>query len=297
VKLLYLHPAWYNIGDTLVEAGAKFLVHEAIGWHHFHQVRLDDVPCDGIMYYDCVVVVGTPWFWSLCQVSEKYGWLRRIAALPCSKRIVLGAGSAFELTADWKEELPVDTAWTHFGFMAARDWITHQLWPKSVPLCCPSLFAAEAFGVKPGRPSMARALVYASLDCKSITADFMSAQLKQQIMDEQDRFIRDGAAVLTMNCWDKAAFDLAHPGHCATHVTDPEQLLQMLAYYEEVVSLRVHACAAALSLGRRAKIWPIDTRAYAVTSCGAEPLLDMPTAEPICTSRSAWIEQIKNAIL
>lgn len=296
MKILYLHPTCSNIGDTLVEAGAKYLIHEAIGWHHFHQARLEAVPLDGIMYYDAVVLIGTPWFWSACKCTEKYGWLHQIASLSCTKRLAVGIGSSFELNLDWKEETEVDRVWSRFSYVSTRDWITHALLPKSEARACPSLFSAEAFGVVPTRPFLKQAIVYASLDCRSLTAYFLSKDVKQQIQEAQDKLIRDNVDVITMNCWDQAAFEQAYPGREGIHVTDPERLLTVLNNYAEISSIRVHACAAALSLGRAAKIWPIDTRAFTVMACGAESLLSAPKVEPINASKSDYIEALRNAL-
>ena len=297
MKLLYIHPDWHNLGDTLVEAGAKFLIHEAIGWHHFHQTWLPSVPTADPIYYDSLVLVGTPWFWSGCKPTEKYGALRRMSNLPCAKRLALGVGSSFPLGTPWEQELPADPAWHRFSLVAARDSIAQNLCPKSVLMCCPSLFCAEAFGVKPSPALVKRVLVYASLDCRSVSADFLDQETKQEIEEEQRRLIYDQTDVITMNYLDHAAFDQNYPGRKAMHITDPEQLLKVLAYYEETVSLRVHACAAALSLGRRAKIWPIDTRAHTVTSCGAETLRPLRATEPICVAKDQWVDLIRSILL
>ncbi len=99
MTLLYVHPGCANLGDTLVEAGAKYLIHKAIGWHHFHQIWLNNPGrFEAPIHYDALALIGTPWFWNQMELpSSKYDELRRLAGIPRCWRAVLGAGSAFRL--------------------------------------------------------------------------------------------------------------------------------------------------------------------------------------------------------
>lgn len=294
MKVLYAHADCANLGDTLVEAGAKYLVHRAIGWHFFHQVSLRGIEhWKPQMQYDWLALVGTPWFWDGFITSAKYDMLRRLAGfVNFSRKMALGIGGCYVLGLV-PEDQPHEPAWEHFGLVVCRDQIAQRFVPGARLLCCPSLFCAQAFGTPPARPSQPLVLVYADLDCGSVNAGHLSAEARFEFFEYQEKLIRDGVPVMTMTGLDRGAFERNYPDHPAAHLDDPETLLLALSDYREVISARVHACAAALSLGLQARVWPVDTRALTVTGCGAEPLQPVPEHPPIDCREESWIALLK----
>lgn len=288
LTVIYLHADAGNLGDRLTEIGAKYLLHRVLGWHPFYTVSFRNPELiQGCLPADAIVLIGTPWFWDGYGMSDKYQMLVKLCSLCVRIRAALGIGSNYPLKALPETE---SSAWAAFDLVVARDVIAQHL-AGSQLLCCPSLFCAQALGIQ-GSASHRRVLVYADMDCGSISSSHLTAEEKAQFNDYQSKLIQDRVPVITMTPLDSAAF-AAHYGYAVPYFDSPALLLNALLPFKEIISARVHACAAALSLGRAAQIWPVDTRALTVVGCGAEPLLPLPPTPPITQSLEAWLDTLR----
>lgn len=279
-----------NTGDTLAALGAKYILHEAIGFHHFHELFHEyDGKHIPLIDADVAVVIGTPWLWDHCWQSEKYQHLDSFHRHSASKRIALGVGADDEALRWWRQ----------YRGIICRDHLALRFFSKIAPtrnLPCPSLFAAQAAGIHPS-PSRGEVLIYCALDTAS-SGRYLTDDQMGQIQEMQFKLIAQGTAVVTMTQEDRKRFEKTF-NRLVPCLSDPITLLKYLSEFKTVISARVHGCMAGLSFGLEAKIIPIDTRAYTAMQVGAVPIVtwpDMETPPIIKCTLAEYVDTVKGMV-
>jgi hypothetical protein len=221
-----------NVGDLIVEAGARQIVRAALG-SELEQIK-------------AVWVIGTPWFWDHCAKSPKYDWLRTLIERHEGKRplVALGVGANVVLgkdhTAIRESKDECARLWRQFALVTVRDEVASRFLDSiGVPhilLPCPSLFALQS------APERCSGTV-------EIDAPLWNDTLKPARLPRLP-----GARTVNYpnGRWTPEAM---------------RELLTDLAKAESIVSARVHA-AIPLSPFRKVSIVPMDSRSKTASLVG-----------------------------
>jgi len=229
-----------NVGDNLVEWGARTVLKERA---------------------DTLCLVGTPWFWDLCEQSKKYRWLEEQINRPRArkKRLVavgIGAclplGRGLDLLCKPATIAACRRIWGRFEKIFVRDTLALDflqeigVWAERLP--CPSVLCPLSNVTEP-RPGSTL-----FIDAPAFHDDMRARRRRVTPPAVADHFLYQPGV---FNEW------------------DVERLLELFCSYETIVSCRLHAL---LPLATRAKvaICPLDSRAEAATWLGVPAWPDPP---------------------
>ena len=245
-----------NLGDNLVERGASSVL----------DLKTEDV-----------ILIGTPWFWDGCQISEKYQWLeQQLDAHPGSRFIALGIVSCLSLGSpiEWllKGETvePCKRIWSRFKTITVRDPLAYEfltaIGVESKLLPCPSVLCL----LPDVTPTPGSEL-------------FIDATCWHKSMEE-------ARSAIHVPGGDRFTYQ---SGLCDSNRLD--SMLRFWMGYESIVSVRIHAILPLLQ-ARKISVVPTDSRALTATHLGVPAWPDEPKLTPLDTSiiRSQYLDTLNS---
>lgn len=264
MKIVRFYPDWgqpnKNIGDLFVEVGARHILPAA---------------------RDVTYLIGTPWFWHMCERSEKYRWLDEITANEKGKLVAVAVGASVPLGngADLLSSPGTVEAckriWNRFHAISVRDSIAEEflrgIGIEATVLSCPSLFAAEV--LQAVLPTRSEGLLF--IDAPASYPQMAEARAKAVVPSDGDVFLYR----------QKSGTEDTLRG-----------LLEEWARYETIISARIHA-ALPMAPHRKVAVVPLDSRALTATEAGipawpGEPV-QLTDLKPVL---GAWVKWIKAII-
>lgn len=227
----HLDPSFINIGDLVVQRGAK----------HLFPQRTD-------------LLVGTPWFWDKCSQSAKYQWLNTLLDNGQVKSAI-GVGSCFPLGMDEsvilndpEESEALRAAWSRFDKVVVRDPLAHRLLTHlgipNILLPCPSVFAIADTLPLP-EPRLGSTVIITGVAWDN-SSQFLE---RQKVFDH--------------------GHDTAYLSYGYGRITaaDVPAFLRNLGQYETLIGERVHAITPFVTV-RRTAICPVDSRHLTALNAG-----------------------------
>lgn len=281
MKISYIVPQFHNIGDKVVWLGAKARYEKLYPGAEHELLFLCDQPHD-LIRTDLLAVVGTPWVWDLCGVSEKYRVLRCYLDLArCGRKEAIGIGANYPLAWADRRYLKFQHAdqcrriremWRRFDHVVVRDPLAKEVLDICGAPCvledCPSHLTAASLGVQPGPQGENTMIFYdllTGIGSETMTPDH-GAAWHRLIFDAIEKYeIKKVICIFPHEAEAAAKLGIeaeVYQDHNPT-TQDPTpviRVLERLASCGTIVSGRVHLAIPAHTLGRRVVILPVDSR-------------------------------------
>lgn len=264
-----------NPGDKIVEAGCRHRVSRQ--WPEAEVLFVDLKHPEDAVEADILVVCGTPWL----AVNGGPVWRRKnlktiVAVSKAARLEAWGIGAIYHHGRGYLDQASVRGAkllFSGFDIVEVRDAISQEILIRAGVECdlrpCPSMEARHYFGIEPDQGE-GRLHIYQSIQTANQHKRIINNTLLVAMIDKAQRACVEGAPVLCYTPQDADEFRREFPGRKYSVLSEPKRILETIAAYQTVTTVRVHGALPALSLGCSVTLLPFDSRGEAAIRCGAK---------------------------